>query len=82
MAKEIIFKLGKPETNQEFLDFKQFVNDLKVFLKPKRGRVKFDEKVKDFTFRVLDRTTEEEERITVFLKENKTVIVLQVPFSF
>ena len=82
MAKEIIFKLGKPETNQEFLDFKQFVNDLKVFLKPKRGRVKFDEKLKNFTFRILDCTLEEEERITVFLKENERVTVLQAPFSF
>ena len=76
MSREVIFKLGKPETNQEFKDLKQFKIDLKTLLKAKRGRIKVAEKFRDFTFTIPDCTPAEEQIISVFLKENKTVELL------
>lgn len=74
---EAIFKLEKPETKEEFRDFKQFRTGIKALLKFEKGRLKVIEKFDDFTFKVFDCTREEEEKIAVFLKETKTVRILQ-----
>ncbi len=71
MNKEIIIKVGKPESESEIAYFKQFRNDLKVLIK--KGKVKVVEKFRDFTFTITDATKEEEQKVAVFIKETKTV---------
>ncbi len=71
MSKEIVIKVGKPETDIEIQSFKQFRLDLKVLLK--KGKIKVVEKFRDFTFTLSECTIEEEQKVSVFIKENKTV---------
>ena len=78
MGKDIIFKLGKPGTKEEVQNLKQFRVNLKAFLNAKRGKIKVIEKFKDYTVTIYDCAPHEEQRIAIFLKENKTVEVLQL----
>jgi hypothetical protein len=71
MSKEIVIKVSKPESDAEIKDFKQFRLDLKVLLQ--KGKIKVVEKFRDFTFTISEYTTEEEQKVAVFIKENKTV---------
>jgi len=71
MSKEIVIKVGKPETESEIQYFKQFRIDLKVLLT--KGKMKVVEKFRDFTFTITECTKDEEQKIAVFVKENKTV---------
>ncbi len=71
MSKEIIIKVGKPESEAEIQYFKQFRIELKVLIK--KGKIKVVEKFKDFTFTITDATKEEEQKVAVFIKETKTV---------
>ena len=71
MSKEIVIKVGKPETENEIQDFKQFRTKLKVLLS--KGKIKVVEKYRDFTFTISESTKEEEQKIAAFLKESKRV---------
>jgi hypothetical protein len=71
MSKEIVIKVGKPESPVEIQCFKQFRLDLKVILT--KGKMKVVEKFKDFTFTITEFTKDEEQKIAVFVKETKTV---------
>ncbi|MCW3077682.1 MAG: hypothetical protein JWO32_2291 [Bacteroidetes bacterium] len=71
MNKEIIIKVSKPEGDTEIQSFKQFRTDLKALLKG--GKIKVVEKFRDFTFTITECTTDEEQRVATFVKENKTV---------
>ncbi len=71
MNKEIVIKVGKPETDMEIKCFKQFRLDLKVLLT--KGKMKVVEKFRDFTFTITECTKDEEQKIAVFVKETTTV---------
>ncbi len=71
MSKEIIIKVSKPETENEIQDFKQFRAELKVLLT--KGKIKVEEKFRDFTFTISESTKEEEQKIAAFIKESKKV---------
>ncbi|MGZ3899738.1 MAG: hypothetical protein ACXVNM_08190 [Bacteroidia bacterium] len=71
MNKEIIIKVSKPESEVEIQSFKQFRTDLKGLLN--KGKIKVVEKFRDFTFTITEATTEEEQKVAAFVKENKTV---------
>ena len=71
MSREIVIKVGKPETENEIQDFKQFRTELKDLLS--KGKIKVVEKYRDFTFTIIDSTVEEQQKIALFLKQKKTL---------
>ncbi|MBA3665602.1 MAG: hypothetical protein H0W61_15555 [Bacteroidetes bacterium] len=71
MNKEIVIKVSKPESEIENQSFKQFRADLKALLS--KGKIKVVEKYRDFTFTITECTTDEEQKVANFVKENKTV---------
>jgi hypothetical protein len=71
MSKEIIFKVSKPESEMEIQSFKKFRNDLKGLLG--KGKLKVVEKYRDFTFTITDCTPDENQKVSVFVKETNTV---------
>ena len=77
MSNEIIIKVIKPESDTEIQCFKKFRLDLKTLIK--KGKVKVVEKYRDFTFTISDPSKEEEQKVSVFIKENKTVEFMQKP---
>lgn len=71
MDNEIIIKVGKPESDQEIQSFKTFRTELKELLKT--GKIKVVEKFRDFTFTLSNCTTDEKQKVSSFIKENKTM---------
>ncbi|MBA3681155.1 MAG: hypothetical protein H0W73_08320 [Bacteroidetes bacterium] len=73
IIKEFVFKTNKPETKIEAVHFRKFKVDIKTLLKEGNSKIKVLEKFRDYAFFISDHTPEEEEKLIIFIKDNKTV---------
>jgi hypothetical protein len=72
MGPEIIFKIEKPETQEEILDFKLLKLELKAALK--KGKLKVAEKFAVFAFIITDYTAAEQQEVIALFKQRASVV--------
>ena len=72
MGPEIIFKIEKPETQEEIVDFKLLKLELKSVLK--KGKLKVVEKFAVFAFIITDYTSDEQKKIAALFKQRATIV--------